>query len=116
MNDNLRACLAYIAARLIGGSNRASVYDFARAKHISVSGTVDSKSVNIYDHDRGAHVTGTLPSLYDHGLGSHVSLTVNGAEFSGYDHGSASHYSGRLTGSTVTIFDHGTSQHYQYAE
>lgn len=57
MNDSTRACVAFI----IGASTKSninSVYDYSQSKHISISGTVNEKVVNVYDHDRGCHVTG----------------------------------------------------------
>lgn len=114
MIPNLRACLANVAARLNGGQVNAAVYDHTQGKLIPLSGSVGPSAVNVYDHDRSAHVTGSVPTLYDHGTKRHVSLVMNGAVFNGYDHFSGLHYSGRINGSAVTIFDHETNRHHQF--
>jgi hypothetical protein len=97
MNPRLRACIANLAARLSGQSVNSSVYDHTQGKHIHISGTASGGSVNLYEHERGAHVTGSPSNLYDHGEGAHISLNVQGTQLSGYDHGSGHHYSGTST-------------------
>jgi len=108
------ACIANIAARLSGPSVNSAVYDHTQGKHIHVSGSVSATSVNVYDHDRGAHVTGSPANLYDYGRGAHISLNLNGTRFSGYDHGSGNHYSGNINGHSVTIYDHESGQHHHF--
>ena len=114
MNPSLRACIASLAARLSGHSVNSAVYDHTQGKHIHISGSASSGSVNLYEHDRGAHVTGSPTNLYDHGEGAHISLAVQGAQISGYDHGSGYHYSGSINGHSVTIYDHESGSHHQY--
>jgi hypothetical protein len=115
MNASLRACIANIAAQLAGQNTSGTVYDHTQNKHVSVSGSVTGTSVNLYDHDRGCHVSGSPSNLYDHGEGNHLSLTMQGMRFDGYDHGSAWHYSGDISGSSVTIYDHETAEHHHYS-
>ena len=114
MNASLRACIASLAARLSESGVNSAVYDFTQGKHIHISGSASSSLVNLYDHDRGAHLTGTPSSLYDHGNGAHISLAVQGGRFTGYDHGSGYHYSGTVSGRSVTIYDHESGSHHQY--
>jgi len=114
MNPNLRACIAHVAARLSGVGVNSAVYDYSQSKHIHVSGNVSATAVNVYDHDRGAHLTGSPANLYDHGLGGHISLNLNGAQFSGYDHRSGYHYQGTINGSSVTVYDYESGQHHQF--
>jgi hypothetical protein len=115
MNDNLRACIANLVGRFANQRVNSAVYDHAHGKHIHVSGNASSSSVNLYDHDRGAHISGSPSNLYDHGLGAHVSLALGGTQFKGYDHGSGSHYSGTINGASVTVYDYQTGQHYYYS-
>ena len=114
MNSNTRACIAYIVASL-NGANGSSVYDYSQSKHIIISGNVDENSANIYDHDRGCHVSGTPSNIYDHGNSAHIQLNMNGPQFSGYDHHTGSHFSGNVNGNYVSIYDHETSSHYNYS-
>lgn len=115
MDQNTRACVAFVAAGLIAGRQGSSVYDHSRSKHILISGSVSSSSVNIYDHDRGCSLSGSSTNLYDHGRGAHVSLQINENSFSGYDHGASHHFSGNVSGTSVSIYDHGESAHFSYS-
>ena len=115
MNDNTRACIALIAVGLISGKKGSSVYDYTRSKHINISGNVDSNNVNIFDHDRGCHVSGSPGDLYDYGNSAHVQLKINGNQISGYDYASSTHFSGSVNGSSVTIYDYETSSHHNYS-
>jgi hypothetical protein len=114
MNASLRACIASVAAQLTG-RKVTSVYDFTQGKHVSVNGNVTTTSVNLFDYDRGCHVSGSPSNLYDYGGNNHISLTMRGNRFDGYDYGSGRHYSGDVSGSSVSIYDHGTGHHHQYS-
>lgn len=113
MNHNTRAAIACI----VSGSKKgqiAAVYDFKQSKHIIFSGSISNASVSIYDHDRGCHITGTIPGLYDHGIGGHIQLTINGNAFKGYDFHSGSHFSGTINGTNISIYDFQESTHFNY--
>lgn len=58
MDANSRACVAYIARAINTGSTSRSIYDYSQGKHISISGSVTSSSIKIFDHDRGCHLSG----------------------------------------------------------
>lgn len=113
MNDNPRACIAFVAAGL-SGTKSSSVYDYSQSKHISISGTISDSRVNIYDYDRGCHLSGSPTNLYDYGNGAHIQLKMNGSQFSGYDYHTGNHFSGRVSGKSVSVYDYETSQHYSY--
>ncbi len=113
MTPGTRACVAYIAAGL-NGSNSSSVFDYTESKYINISGAVNSSNVNIYDHDRGCHVTGSPSNLFDYGVSSHIQLNMNGTQFSGYDYHSGNHFSGNVNNKAVSIFDYETSSYYNY--
>jgi hypothetical protein len=115
MNPSLRACIANIAARLSGQSVNSVVYDHTQSKHINVTGSVTAKSVNVYDHGRGAYVTGSPTNLYDHDCGARISLNLSGTHLSGYHQGSGNRYSGDINGHSVTIYDRESGQHHRYS-
>jgi hypothetical protein len=113
-----KACIAYVAGRLVSGKLTSSVYDFSQSKHVLISGTVNGQNIAIYDHDRACHFggsgNGTALSLYDYGRSSHISLQIQGNQFSGYDHGAGTHYSGTVSGNSVRIYDHGLAGYTNY--
>lgn len=119
MNAESRSSVAYIAARLSHRRNASSVYDYDRAKYISITGTVTDTSVNVYDFDRSCYTTGHgnngRYSLYDYGNNAHIDLTiVQGGRFSGYDYGSSSHFDGTVRGRNVSLYDYGNGRHHEY--
>lgn len=114
MIPNTRACIAYVAGKAISGAGGSNVYDHSQSRHVSIGGSVNSGSVNVYDYDRGCHFSGALPQLYDYGISAHVSLEIYGTQFKGYDYGSGHHYTGTVNGSSVSIYDYGESQHFNY--
>ena len=115
MDNHLRVNIAYIAARRIRGGGGSSAFDYARGVHKTISGSVTKNSVAIFDHERGAHISGSCSSLYDYSLGGHVSLNVRGNHFSGFDYRSGHHFSGNVSGNSVTVFDYGVGQHFHYS-
>ena len=115
MNANTRACVAYIAAGLCVSRNPSAVYDYSQSKHVSIGGTVNGGNVNIYDHERMCHVSGSGSSLYDYGNSAHIQLNMNGSQFSGYDYSSSSYFSGSVRGSSISIYDYESSSYYNYS-
>ena len=114
VNAATRRAVAYIAGRLISGSNASSVYDYSTGRHTNFSGEVSRSRVSVFDYDRSASVSGSPPSLFDYGNGAHIRLTTQGTAFKGFDYGSGDHFSGRVNGRSVSLFDYGASAHYNY--
>ena len=112
MNRSTRACVAYVAGRLISGKPATSIYDYSQSKHVSISGTVNGKNVNLFDNDRGCHIEGSpggdssdMLNLFDGG-GSHcVELSIRKNMFGGYDYGDAHHFRGEMKGNSIEIYD-----------
>src|SRR5690554_213362 len=103
MNPNTKACVAYIAGCAVSGGSSSSVYDYSQGKHISISGTVSADNAQIYDHDRGCHVQGSLGNLYDYGVDAHIKLSISGNQFTSYDYASGTHFSGTVNGSNISM-------------
>ena len=115
MEDSIRACIALIAAGVVKNRLSDSVYDYAQSKHVSISGRISGKNVEVYDYDRKCHVSGTLPDLYDYGRKRHVSLEMKDNKFSGYDYGQGKHFEGSVSGNSISIYDYGCSSYYSYS-
>jgi len=115
MKPGTRACIAYIAGTINGNNRSSSVYDYTRSKHVSISGTVDEKKVNIFDYDRSCHLQGSLNNLYDYGNSAHITFQISGRNFKGYDYDTSSHYSGTVNGNSISIYDYSESSHFSYS-
>lgn len=114
MNANLRACVAYLVARLAGAGEHVMVFDFGAGRHVRHSGTVSGSSINVFAIDRGAFLTGAPPNLHDHGSGATVTLHLDGTAFSGLDWGSGKPYSGQVEPGMIRIRDEETAQTHSY--
>ena len=114
MEAHTRRAVAYIAGRLISGSDAAAVYDYSESRYVNFSGDVDAQNVNVYDYEQSRHIGGTLPSLYHYGNSRHIDLKVNGADFEGYDYASNKHFSGHVDGKNVSLYDYEHGQYFNY--
>ena len=119
MNPNTRACVAFVAGRLISGQAASSVYDYSQSKYVSIDGNVKSNNVDVYDYDRGCHFGGSgngkTFDLYDYGGSHHVELKINGSNFEGYDYGASCHFSGDVRGGDISLYDYGESTYFNYS-
>lgn len=115
-----RAAIAAIVIAISKKNIIQSVYSYEQGKHVTLSGKADTKTINLYDYDRGCHVSGNASqnynySLYDYGVSAHISLVIKGTKFDGYDYKSSKHFSGTVNGSSVSIYDYETGAYYQFA-
>lgn len=114
MNANLRACVAYLVARLSGAGEHVMVFDFSGGRHVRHSGSVSGTSINVFAIDRGAYLTGAPPNLHDHGSGATVTLHLDGSAFNGLDWGSGKPYSGQVEPGMIRIRDEETAKIHNY--
>ena len=118
MDANTRACIAYIAGRLVSGKISSSVYNYASGRRIGVSGTIQPSRVNAFDQDELCHVSGNgidgKYSLYHHTQCHHIELEFNGERFKGYDYGTGSHFHGSVSGCSICLYDFEESSHFNY--
>jgi hypothetical protein len=120
MKHETRACIAYIAGRLIKKSRPRVIFDQAQGRHRIIRGKVRRTGVYVYDFARNCYVTGDgkkgLFTLYDQGEKCHVSLKIEFEEkkFSGYDNGTKSHFSGKVEDTTVKFFDYADNRYFSF--
>src|SRR2546425_12638848 len=119
MKSNLRACVAFIAGCITSGKRSSSVYDYSRGGYINISGSVDRRGVQIFDHDQGCHFSGSgngkQYSLHHYGDGCHVDLRLNGSQFTGYAYGTGSHFTGQVNGGSISVYDYKESGYFNYS-
>jgi hypothetical protein len=114
MRPHTRRAIVYVAARLAGG-RPGPVYDFEATRHFRFSGSADSRTCHVFDHEERCYVSGSFPGLYHHGNRQHVTLRMRGTEFSGFDYDSRSHYSGSIRGRAAVVYDQEDAKYHRYS-
>ncbi len=114
MDTKLRACVAFVAARLISGRNASFIYDYSQSKYIGMEGSVKPEGVNLYDNDRCCYFAGlgngSFFNLYDFGGQCFVELRIEGREFEGHDYQTPSNFNGKVDGEAISLYDGAVSQ------
>lgn len=118
MNPNTRACIAYVAGRLISKTQASSVTDFDQGKILIIDGEVQDTKVEIYDFDRNCNfcggVQGNTWDLHDYGGSYNITLEISAKKFEGYDYGASCNFSGEVNGDDVSLHDYGESKIFLY--
>jgi hypothetical protein len=120
MKPHVRAAVAYVAGRVISGEQFSSIYDYAERRYRTIDGSVDVRSVNVYDYEQRKYFGGSggngSYSLYHYGDRHYDDLKVSGSEFEGYDYGSRKYFSGRVNGSTsISVYDYEFGRYFEYS-
>jgi hypothetical protein len=115
MDIGTRACIAAAAFGIVSQRSPSSVYDYARSRYVTISGSVGNESVALYDYERSCHFSGSFTSLYDYGRSCHISININGSHFSGYDYGVGCHFNGTVSGNSVSVYDYEDGAYYNYS-
>jgi hypothetical protein len=115
MHPNTRACIAYIAARIVNGKEYSFVFDEAHGKRISITGGVAGGLVAIFDHDRGCLIHGDTVLLRDEGQGCSISFELNGNYFLGVDDSDETSFSGHVDGEAIVVYDSRESTSFSYS-
>lgn len=65
MKEEIRRAIAHAVVAQSDGKPSSHVYSYDRGRHTAFTGSGPGG----YDHDAGAHVSGSGSNLYHHGLG-----------------------------------------------
>jgi hypothetical protein len=121
MTDEKRKIVAFVAGILISRPTvpPRSIYDYTLTKYFDVSWEMVDDKINVYDYDRGCHVTGNLNgqeySLYDYGDSAYTNLKINEPDkFEGYDYGTSSYFNGTVNGNAISLYDYQTAMYHEY--
>lgn len=115
MNAHVRRAVAYIAGRLVSGSDSGAVYDYSEGRYVNIGGQVTARNVNVYDYEQRCYVAGTPNSLYHYGDGQFIQIDVNGPQFTGFDYGSGQHFSGSVQTRSVNLYDYEQGSYFNYS-
>ena len=118
MKHHVRAAVAYVAGRA-SGRHSSTVYDYNAGEYRSMSGTVTTSRISIYDYKAACYLQGSSGgskfNLFHYGQSAYVSFQLNGSTFKGYDYGSGNHYMGKVNGHTVWVYDYGEGAYFSYS-
>jgi hypothetical protein len=119
VSPGLRACVAYVAGRLITRRETLSVYDAPQGRTIYLTGAVGPAAVRVFDFDQHCFFEGIGAQgrfrLFHHGERHYVSLVVEGSRFSGFDHGSTCYFRGNLQPTGITLWDQQANGFFNYS-
>jgi hypothetical protein len=121
MTDQKRKIVAFVAGVLISKPTviPGSIYDYKMSAYFNVSWEMGDDMINVYDYDRGCHITGNLNgqeySLYDYGDSAYTNLKIEDPnKFEGYDYGTSSYFNGTVNGNAISLYDYQTATYFEY--
>ena len=117
MNNDKRACMAYICGVILNvSSSYSSVYDFVRGEHYYYQKRtlVSGNRIQIYDYKRRGYIQVRLPNFYDYVSGFYILIKVERGKFKGYDYESGAYYMGEVRGNEIRIYDYEKSDYFRY--
>ena len=119
MRDELRARIAYVAARLIVKSNAKEIQDHSRTTVVHIEGLVSQNAIDIFDFSSSCRLAGEQSeegySLFDYDANQYVDLNLDGDDFEGFDYATGTRYTGEVRDQSVRIFDYGEFTDFQYS-
>ena len=119
MRDELRARVAYVAARLIVSSNAKEIQDHARTTAVHIEGLVSPNAIDVFDFSASCRLSGEHSedgySLFDYDANQYLDLDIDGDDFEGFDYATGTRYTGEVREQGVRIFDYGEFTHFEYS-
>lgn len=119
MRDDLRARIAYVAARLVGSTDAKEIADHARTVVVHIEGLVSASTIDVYDFSGSCRLSGEKSedgfTLFDHSADQYVDLNLDGEEFEGFDYATGTRYQGEVQAGSVRIFDYGEFSDFEYS-
>ncbi len=119
MRDDLRARVAYVAARLVVSSNAKEIQDHARSMAVHIEGLVSPGTIDVFDFSASGRLSGEQSedgySLFDYDTSQYVDLNIDGDDFEGFDYATGTRYTGEVRARDVRIFDYGEFTDFAYS-
>ena len=119
MQDDLRARIAYVAARLVVSSTAKEIQDHARTTAVHIEGLVSSSAIDVFDFSSNCRLSGERTedgfSLFDYDANQYVDLNLDGDDFEGFDYATGTRYTGEVRAQSVRIFDYGEFTDFEYS-
>jgi len=119
MRDDLRARIAYVAARLIVNSGAKEIQDHARSTALHIEGLVSTIAIDVFDFSSNCRLSGERSeegySLFDYDTNQYLDLNFDGEDFEGFDYATGTRYTGEVRSHDVRIFDYGASTRFEYS-
>lgn len=119
MRDDLRARIAYVAARLVASSTAKEIQDHARTTAVHIEGLVSGSAIDVFDFSSNCRLSGEKSddgfSLFDYDGNQYVDLNLDGDDFEGFDYATGTRYTGEVRAQSVRIFDYGEFTDFEYS-
>jgi len=118
MEADVRACVAYVAWRLVHGLPAFTIYDRFEGKSYPLTGSVAADRVHVYDCNENCYFGGLFNgvqfNLWHYARRYFVDLKIEADGFSGFDHGSRRHFHGHVHGGEIDLCDRETNSYFHY--
>ncbi|SRR5579864_7320501 len=120
MDAPLRSVIAYIAGRLLAGTDGWWMRDIDRHLPVQFEGSFEPTTVKVYSHELHDHIAGSGGegkwALFLHRVAGSIDLAVNSEEhtFRGCDQRNCFHFFGNVEERTVRLFDYQDLRWHEY--
>lgn len=119
MRPGHRACICFLAGKLIFGREAATIYDCLEGRLLDTAGLLETDNVSLQEvrPPLGKPVPfdelGTRHAHYN-SLSGDIYLNTSGNTFRGYSAADSSLFMGKASGNLVVIYDHREKSFFKY--
>lgn len=113
--SEVRACIAAIAIAHASKQQVSAIYDYEKAEHLEIAAAFQGDTLNGFDLQRAAQLSGSLPNIRDHDRAGFITLNHEGSAYTGYDHPSKTHFNIEVSDRAASFYDHDAKVWTQYS-
>ncbi|MDA8086484.1 MAG: hypothetical protein M0Z75_07280 [Nitrospiraceae bacterium] len=119
MKSEYRACVSYLAGRLIFGRDADTVYECLEGSHRDAVELLEKNRISLLEAQPpigrpvSFHEIGERTALYNSLFGE-IYINISGNTFKGYAGGSSTLFVGKASGNLVVIYDYRKRSFFKY--
>lgn len=118
MGNDIRAFVAYTAARISGNWDETKVLNKDSGEQAQIDDKTYGYRLHQHPFRKGCHANkscdGVNHCLVDGTCDQHICLSIYGKLFDGYNQATASHFSGMIYDDAVEIYDYSASDFFRF--
>ncbi len=119
MKSGYRACVSYLAGRLVFGHDAATIYECIEGRHLDAAELLNKNNISLQEirpplkKPVPFDELGTRYALYN-SLSGDIYLNISGNTFKGYASEDSSLFMGKASGNLVVIYDYREKSFFKY--